>query len=305
MRYVILLGLAAILLFGCTGAPAAPSGPKANGTVPSVPGITDTPAADACTPSYSFSEPAGGTFGKKASVTATATCAAGSKIAVLIDGVEAAGETPSTNDTQPVKLEFVPAKAGTVKLTVESDGQTVFSRNWSVKPLGSEDTSGLEYDSASFKEWRAMAVDVEGPIKPGRVRMFMKRIDFRTQPETEILVELRDDDDGDPGDVLASVKRPINVTTLSDNWISFDFDTKPSLSKGRYWIVLSIEQTESVKLVSDKVNIHYVAVDKQSVGNDYTRQMLLDVDKTTGYASESEWTPLSYDRVYSIVLTSG
>ena len=137
-----------------------------------------------------------------------------------------------------------------------------------------------------------------------RVKIYMKRLAYKTQPSTEIVVEVRSDDGGDPGSVVASVKRPINATTLSDNLINFDFATEPTLAPGRYWIVVRIEQTEDVNLVSDTVNIHYVAVDRQAPGNGYTRQMMLDVDKASGFASETEWAPLSYDRVYSIVLTS-
>ncbi len=300
MKNFILLILAGLLVFGCTG-PSAPSGGQ-----PSVPGLPGTqPPAAACSPSYSFSELQDGRLSDTATLTATVTCAAGKKIAVKLDGAEVASQTPATNATQPLQLEFGAPDDGTLKLTVEADGETVFSRDWNVVPLGSDDTKGLENDAVSFKEWRAMAVDVENTISPGRVRLFLKRIDFRTQPGTQIVVEIRDDDNGNPGDVVASVKRPINATTLSDNWLNFDFAEKPALQPGRYWVALRIDQTESISVVSDSINIHYVAVDKQSPGNDYTRQMMLDVDPKTGQGSETQWVPLSYDREYTIVLTSG
>ena len=300
MKRVVLLLLAALLVFGCTGGQTTGTKPG-GGTTPG----TSTQPAEACTPSYAFSEVDDGTLSQTAELVATVTCAAGKSIVVRLDGTEAASATPDSNATTPLKLDFGPKKDGTLKLTVESDGETVYSRDWTVAPLGSDDTKGLENDGVSFKEWRAMSVDVQNTINPGRVKVFMKRIDYRTQPGTNVIIEIRNDDNGAPGNLVASVKRPLNVTTLSENWINFDFDTKPTLSPGTYWIVLRVEQTENVNLVSDTINVHYVAVDKQAEGNDYTSQMLLDVSMVDGTASESEWTPLSYDRIYSIVLTSG
>lgn len=310
MKNLIVLILAAFIMVGCIGGIGGQQQTKgqADGIAPQIPQIpgkgTESGEAQLCSPSYSFSEPQTGVLSKTSSITATVTCAAGKKIAVKLDGVEVASKSAATNGTEPLKIEFAPARDGTIKLTVESDGEVVYSKDWKVNPLGNNNTSGLDYDSVSFKEWRAMAVDVENTIRPSRVRIYMKRIAYKTQPNTEIVVEIRDDNAGKPGRVVSSVKKLINVTTLSDNWINFDFDQKPTLSPGRYWITVRIEQTENVNLISDVVNIHYVVVDKQSPGNDYTRQMMLDVNPATGFASETEWTPLSYDRAYAIVLTT-
>jgi hypothetical protein len=257
---------------------------------------------EACTPSQSFSELGAGTLSKTTELVATVTCAGGKDIVVKIDGEPVVTQTIGTNATQPVKLEVPAITDGTPKLTVELGGETVFSRDWSVKPLGSDDIKGQETDSVSFKEWRAMAVDVENEITAAKVRMYLKRLQYQMQPGTNIIVEIRNDNGGNPGDVLSSVSRPFNVTTLTDNWISFDFDQK--LSPGRYWIVLKIQQTQNAGLLSDVMQVHYVPVDKQASGNDYTREMILSVDTKTGVASETQWQPLSYDRIYSIVLTS-
>jgi hypothetical protein len=301
MRYIAVIVLAAILVFGCAG-PAPPAVPGA--TPPIAPGGPEPgPSGEECTPSYSFSDLDGGVLSKTSSIVATVTCAAGKSIVVKLDGVQAASVLPESNATAPIKLEFYPRTEGTLKLTVESDGETVYSRDWAVVPLGNDETKGLENDAVSFKEWRAMAVDIENPISADKVRIFMKRIDEKTQPGTEIVVEIRDDKGGNPGNVISSVRRPTNVTTLSDNWITFDFEDDPALGKGRYWIVMRVDQTEGVTVVSDKVNVHYVPVDKQAEGNDYTRQMMLEVNQQTGEASETEWTPLSYDRIYTMILT--
>ena len=131
----------------------------------------------------------------------------------------------------------------------------------------------------------------------------MKRLAAKTQPGTEIAVDIREDAGGSPGGIIATSKRPINATTMTENWINFDFDPAPELQEGRYWIAVRIVQTEDVDLISDMVNIHYVPNDKQADGNDRTRQMLLSVNLKDGVATETSWAPLSYDRDYSIVLT--
>jgi len=298
MRNVIILLLAAALLFGCTGGGQTQT---PGGSTPQIPGTG--PSQPECSPSYAFSDLDAGTLSESANVVATVTCADGKTLSLKVDGAEAASMTVSGNATQPLNLGFYPKKVGTLKVTIDSGAETLYSRDWSVNSLGSEDISGLEYDGVSFKEWRAMAMDVQNPITPDRVRVFMKRIASKTQKGTLVVLDLRQDAGGKPGSVVAMVKKPINATTMSDNWINFDFDSPPTLSAGKYWVVVRIEQSENVNLVSDVVNVHYVSGDKQSEGNTYTKQMLLDVDMISGMASETSWQPLSYDRTYSIVLT--
>ena len=299
MRYVLLL-LTAVLLFGCAG-PQAPDGDQPSGVLPGIPGAP----AEECSPSYSFSELEDGMLSKSTDLVATVTCAAGKKVSVKLDGDEATALIPETNATQPLRLTFGPKTDGTLTVTVEVDGQTVHSREWEVAPLGSSDTSGVDNDAVSFKEYRAMAVDVENRITPGRIRIFVKRLDFRSEEGTQVLIEIRDDDSGNPGSLVAETRRPIEDITLSENWLNFDFAEKPTLSPGRYWMVMKVEQTEGISTVSDSINIHYVTVDRQQPGNDYTRVMKLAVSEQTGEASETSWEPLPYDRVYSVVLTSG
>lgn len=299
MRNVVMLILAAALLFGCTGGGQTPA--NTGGNTPQIPG-TGTGQPE-CSPSYAFSDLDAGTLSESANVVATVTCADGKTLSLTVDGDEAATVTVNGNATQPLKMEFYPKKVGTLKVAISNGAETLYSRDWSVNSLGSEDTTGLEYDSVSFKEWRAMAMDVENPITPDRIKVFMKRIAYKTQKGTMIVVDLRKDNGGVPGAVVASVKKPINATTMTDNWINFDFDSPPALSAGKYWVVVRIEQSENVNLISDVVNVHYVSGDKQTEGNTYTRQMLLDVDMVSGMATETSWQPLSYDRTYSIMLT--
>jgi len=301
MRRILFILLAGLLLFGCFGIGGGK--PTGGGTTPQVPGTT--PPAETCTPSYTFSELSTGTLSKTATLVATVTCAAGKTLDVTLDGQSVMTAGATTNATTPIELEFAPTKDGTVKVEVKSDGETVLSRDWSVRPLGNEDTGGLDTDGVSFKEWRAMALDVENAITPGKVKIFMKRMTFKTQEGTTIVVEIRSDNGGKPGNVVSSVTKPFTIATQTDNWISFEFDQKPTLSPGKYWVVMRVEQTEDVNLVSDVAYVHYSVIDKQSPGNDYTREMKLSVNEQTGFASETSWQPLTYDREYSLILTSG
>ncbi|MDD5172013.1 MAG: hypothetical protein PHF60_03170 [Candidatus ainarchaeum sp.] len=302
MRQILLVLLTAFLLFGCFGIGGGGTGSAGQTGTPQLPGTT--PPVEQCSPSYSFSELGDGMLSKTATIVATVTCAAGKELTVSLDGKVVKTTSVDTNATTPVTLEFAPTKDGTVSVEVKSGGESVFSRDWNVKPLGNENTIGLETDGVSFKEWRAMAVDVENTITPGRIRAFMKRMSFQTQPSTTLIVEMRSDNNGNPGNVVASVTKPFTVVTQTENWINFDFDSKPTLAPGKYWIVFKVQQTEDVNLVSDVAYVHYVSVDKQAPGNDYTREMKLSVNEQTGFASETSWQPLSYDREYSVILTS-
>lgn len=302
MRYVAVFLLAAVLLLGCTGGGqqtgGQPSGSGGGGSQQPPSG-----GGEACAPTYSFSDLQDGVLSQTSSLTATVTCGWNKTLTVKLDGSDVADVTLDTNATKPVTLEFYPRYDGNQKLTVESDGEVVFSRNWSVAALGNDDTKGLDYDSVSFKEWRAMAVNVGNPINLDRIRVFMKRIDYRTQPTTKVVIEVRgSDSNGMPGKVVDSVSVPVNVTTLTDNWATFKFDDKPALAPGKYWVVVKIDQSESVNVVSDTVTVHYTAIDKTAPGNSYTAQMILNVDPKSGLASETQWAPLSFNRAYDIVL---
>lgn len=298
MRLVLLL-LSVALILGCTGqsGPSAPTGPS-QPSGPSAP-------ADACTPEYSFSELKNSTFGGEETLAATVTCAAGETLTVKVDGNTVAKQRIADNSTTPVDFSVPASKDGTLKVTVETDDETLFSRDWEVEPMGNTDLFGTGYESFSFKEWVAMSFDIENEVELGQVKAYLKRQSSQTQPSTMIVMEVREDDSGEPGTLVTSVKRPITDTTLTANWLKFDLDSKEKLSKGTYWVVLKIDQTEDITLVSDVVTVHYAVIDRQVEGNDYTRRMSLDVDLKTGVASETSWDPLSYDREYNIILGYG
>jgi hypothetical protein len=298
MRLVLLL-LSVILIFGCTGqgGPAAPS-------APSQPSGPSSPAAD-CTPDYSFSELEGSTFGGAESMVATVTCAAGETLTLKVDGETVAKQRIAGNSTTPVDFTVPALKEGTLKVTIENDNQTLFSRDWDVEALGNTDLYGTGYESFSFKEWVAMSFDIQNEVELGQVKAYLKRQSSQTQPSTTIVMEVREDKSGEPGALVVSKKLPITDTTLTPNWLKFDLDNKETLEPGTYWVVLKIDQTEDITLVSDVVTVHYAVIDKEAEGNDYTKRMTLNVDLKTGIASESAWEDLSYDREYNIVLGYG
>lgn len=304
MRLAILV-IAALLVFGCLG--GGQSGPVVNISGPQLPGgvqdiVEPPPVADECVPGYSFQPLQNGMLGHATNLEATVTCAAGKTITVKLDGEVATTARVEGNETTALNFELIPRKEGTVRVTAETGGSSLLSRDWTVAPLGSSDTKGLENDGISFKEWRAVGFEVDGQASIGRVRAYVKRIEAMTQPNTNIVVEIKSDNGGVPGTLLGSVIKPITTTTMSDNWINFDFTSPIDVQRGKYWVVFRIDQTENVNLISDTIYLHYVPVDKQAAGNDYTRQMILTVDPRTGIASETSWTPLSYDRYYSMTI---
>lgn len=301
MRLVLLL-LSAILIFGCTGqsGPAAPS----QGGQPSGP-VGPTGEVTECPPDYSFSELDDSAFGSDESLVATVTCAGGKTLSVKVDGKTVSSKTVEDNSTTPIDFRVPAMRDGTLKVTVEDDGQTLYSRDWEVAELGNSDTFSTGYESFSFKEYVAMSFDVENEVELGRVRAYLKRQNSQTKPNSKIVMEVRKDNSGEPGDLLTSKVLDITDTTLTPNWIKFDLDNKLKLKPATYWVVFRVDQTEELSLISDVVTVHYAIIDREAEGNDYTKRMILDVDEKTGEASETSWEKVSYDREYNILLGYG
>lgn len=304
MKNIILIVLAALLVFGCAGQQTPAAGNESEGGS-ILPMGGPEPSAEECTPDYSFSDLDKGTFSKTTKLVATVTCAGGKDLVVSVDGKPVIETTVESNGTSPVEFAIPGVKDGTVKLTIDSDGETIFSRDWGVEPLGNSDTFGAGYDSFSFKKYVAMAFDIGTSVDVGQIKLFMKRQSSDVRESSNIILEIRKDSSGEPGSLVTSKKEPISVTTLSENWIRFDFDEKVNLKPGTYWVVLRVEQPEDVALATDAVTVHYTVIDRDLEGNDYTRQMNLDFDLKSGEVTETSWEPLSYDREPSIVLSYG
>jgi hypothetical protein len=301
MKYVIFI-LAAILILGCTDSGEKP---EDKSLIPKAPGENDTSVDKDCTLQHTFSTLEKGTFSEDEELVATMTCAGNKTLKLKVDGETMQTVKVDSDATTPVKFKVVGVEDGTLSVTIESDGEILFSRNWEVSVLGNTDTMGSTYDAFSHKEWLAMSFDIENEVEVGKVKAFLKRQDRRSAPGSEIILELRSDSGGEPGSLVTSKNLDITEVTMSENWITFDFDEKAKLSEGTYWVVLKVNQTEEISLVTDTVTLHYTIIDKFSEGNDYTSRMKLDVDLKTGEATETTWDDLPYDREYSIVLSYG
>ncbi|MBN1170092.1 hypothetical protein JXA56_03635 [Candidatus Micrarchaeota archaeon] len=288
-------------MFGCTGGEVTPgesTGPSIG--IPKIEGPQDE-----CTMDYSFSQINDGTFSKSSDLVVTVTCAGGSELALGIDGKVLQTAMVETNAATPVKFNVVGISEGSRKVTVKLDGETIYSRDWEVTALGHTDTLGTNYDTISYKEWLAMEFDIQNSVEVGQVRVFMMRQNPNTLPDSTVIMEIRKDSSGKPGDVIAQKILPIKDTTLSANWIRFNLDKKATLSPGKYWVVMRVDQTEERAITSDTVTIHHTPINRDRPGNDYTRKMRLDVDMKSGEVTETSWEPLSYDRIYNIVLAYG
>ncbi|MBI5046296.1 hypothetical protein HZC07_01025 [Candidatus Micrarchaeota archaeon] len=303
----MLFVVAGFVLFGCLGGTPPKEVTTSGPSVPSAPpvptGASDN-SANLCSPSFLVSNLNSGTLGKSSSLLVTATCAAGVPVTLSINGKSVDSKSADTNATATLTFSFYPKSEGNSTVSVATDSQTLLSKVWMVSPLGSSVTTGVETDAISFKEWRAVKFTLDNSIMVGMVKAYMKRGSSSIQPGSLLIAEIRSDSGGTPGAVISSVSRPLNVTTLTDNWIVFDFseiNQKLSLQPGSYWTTFRVEQTVDPGLISDVVYLRYSPVDKQAAGNGYTRQMVLSVSGS-GAASETSWAPLSYDRIYAVTI---
>ncbi len=301
MRNLVMIMMAALFVFGCAGEQPSADTDGA----PPAPILPTEPPAGECEAQYSFSELEDGIFSKEESLVATVTCAADKTFSLKIDGAEIVSKSPESNGTTPLEFAVPAIKDGTLKVSIESDGETLYSRDWEVAPLGNQDTFGKNYEAFSFKEWLAMAFDIENEVDVGQIKVFMKRQSPAVQKSSMVVLEIREDSSGEPGKLVLENRISIEEPTLSENWIRFNYDDRVKLSEGRYWVVLKVDQTEEISLVSDVVTVHYMVIDREAEGNDYTRKMLLSVDEKTGEATETSWEPLSYDREFNILLSYG
>jgi len=309
-KVIILLSL--ILFAGCIGAPTegyvteGESTPIEGETPPTQPEEVET-EEPGCEASYEFSElPATGTIGQATQFSVTATCAMGKIIALNIDAKQETGGMISSND--PVTFNFVlmPEVEGTKQLSVWSDYDAVYNEAWEVLPIGSTDISGNKNDAASVKEWIATSFEIEDELAIRSVGAYMKRLYSQTMQNSKVVVDIRPDDGGKPGDsYMALVELPITDTTMTENWIYFNFMEEVELDAGKYWVVFRVTQETQDQIVSDVVNVHYTFGGDTTVpGNDYTRKMTLEWDNTQRRFVATDWQELSYDRTYSVIVSA-
>ncbi|NYZ76737.1 hypothetical protein H0O02_00285, partial [Candidatus Micrarchaeota archaeon] len=144
IKILLLLGLMLIVSAGCIGGTTTPPVTEGGSTPLNASGgqpPAQPPAAEQCTPSYTFSElPQTGTLGQVVQFSVTAACAQGKTIGLNIDGKQETGGQLSTNDPITFNFMLLPSVEGMKNLVVWSDNDVIYNQTWEVLPIGSADT---------------------------------------------------------------------------------------------------------------------------------------------------------------------
>jgi len=306
MKKLLLVLASALLIFGCISLPGGTSLPK-NLSVPTVPNVTQAanqsvtaPVVQTCSPSYSFTDPSPAVLGGTGALSVSATCAANKAISVEVAGVSA-GQSTVPGDSAVLNFNLPASADGTVKVEVKSDGASIHSADWEVKPIGYSNTAGIDNDQVSIKNWKAVAFDVQNPISVKKAGAYLRRLQSMTLQGSTVIVEIRSDSGGAPGAVVSSGSLPITGVTMTPNWIYFPMNAQ--LQKGRYWLVFKVDQAGSA-IVSDVVNIQYYSADKTKPGNQDHMKMDLQRNEDTQQWEETTWDTLAYDRNYAFSVSS-
>jgi hypothetical protein len=307
MKKILFVIAAALLLFGCTGIPGGLQNATKNMSVPALPNASNVAGAVAnvtqqpsCSPSYSFSAPAPAVLSGTSVLSGTATCAADKELTVYVGNAQVAQATVS-GDPGQVSFNLPATTDGMVRVSVQSDGAIVYSADWTVSPIGYATTAGTDNDQISVKNWKAVAFDVDNPITVTSVSAFLRTLQTSTLANTVVIADIRADSGGSPGGIVATASLPITKVTMTPNWISFPVEAQ--LQKGRYWVVFRVDQPSS-QLVSDSVNILYVAVDKNQPGDaDHKKMDLVRNDQAQTW-DQTTWQPLAYARNYAFKVSA-
>jgi len=313
-KLLILLSLTFVLFAGCIGgeqqdyitegqttpleqAPAEPAEPEPVAPVEEI----------MCEPSYEYSElPSEAVIGDVLTFSVTSTCAEGKIVGLNIDEKQESGGMISKND--PVTYNFIIAleTEGTKSITLWSDNESVYSTTVEVDQIGSTDTSGNKNDPASVKEWIATSFEAEGPVKVKSIGAYMRRLYSQTMQHSMVVAQIRADNNGNPSDnITAESTIPITDTTMSENWIYFNFPEALTLAPGKYWVVFLVTQETQDQIVSDVVNVHYTFGGDTSVPGDGTnKQMKLEWDNSQRKFVKTDWQNVPYERTYSVVVSS-
>lgn len=312
--FVVLI-LASLLVFGCVGEQAVvEEGSTVTGETGEVSDTTGDTTGETtqetvetgdseCEPSYMVLELGAGIFSKGTPFGVSAECAAGKTVSLYVDSEKIAEQQVTTNDVAVLNFVLIPKSEGAKTVEVKVDGETVYSTSWPVIPLGSQDISGNKNEDVSSRKWVAISYHVDSRVEVKSVGAYMKRLYSNTLEDTYVVAEIRPDNNGEPGDeVLASSRLLIDETTMTENWIWFNFDEPVELAPpGRNWVVFRIDYPD---IVSDVVNIHYVGEDTTSEPNDYSKRKLLEWDDDEReFVETTGWETFSYDKEFSVVLS--
>ncbi len=312
-RILFIFGLFFLVLGGCISGPSggniteeSPIRLNVSENENQLPVITQPSQSEQCEPTYQFSElPTNGILGRSARFSVTSRCASGKTIILNIDEKREIGGQITNDD--PVVFNFIllPAREGTKQLVVWSDNDVIYNRTWVVVPLGSMDTSGNKNDPVSVKEWIATRFDIDGTVNVKSVGAYMKRLYSQTMQSSMVVAEIHPDDNGRPGENQLAVSIiPITETTLTANWIYFNFPQTVTLERGSYWVVFRVTQETQDQIVSDVVNIHYTFNgDTTKPASNNIKKMNLQWDNSKRRFAETSWEPLAYDRTYAVILS--
>jgi len=308
----VALILASLLVFGCIGGeqPVVEEGDTVtentsdDTTEETTEEETEEVEEADCEPSYTISELSDGIFSKGTPFVVNAECAGGKTVALYIGEQKVSEQAISTNNAAVLNFLLAPKSEGFKDIEVKVDGETIYTAEWYVAPLGSQDISGSKNEDISSRKWVAVKYHIDSFVEAKSIGAYMKRLYGNTLEDTYVAAEIRPDNEGEPGDtVLATSLVPITDTTMSYNWIWFDFPDAVGLATGNnYWVVFRIDYPE---LVSDTVNIHYVGEDNLAPANDYTLRNLLEwSDSEREYVeTETGWQEMTYDKEFAIVIS--
>jgi len=294
MRKLLAVIMLLALIFGCVGESSQPanvttgniSGVSQNASSPTLPSL-------GCSAKYTIEEPKNTTLGGSATLGIKAECAEGKTIQVLVDGASA-GKSTVPADPSVLNFKLSASSEGTKKITVESDNSTIHSTSWSISPIGFTDTSGVDNDIISISQMKAIAFNISDRATIRNVQLYLRRLQSLTL-ESNIVLQIMSDSSGEPGSLVSSTSVPIEKATMTPNWI--DFPVNATLTKGRYWLVLSVDKD------NDNVNINYIG-DKTSKGNGDHLMMALVKNRDTEEWEETEWEKLPFDKQYTFIVSS-
>jgi len=297
MKKILLILFSVVLLFGCIGGPSVPSNvtPQINLTnVTQAINETVTSVTQGCSPSYSVTPPNSAKLSSSGTLSVTATCASKKTVSVLVNGASVGSTTVPEGDSAVLNFNLIASPDGTNSLEVNGDGSSVFTGKWEVSPIGYSNTAGSDNDMISIGRWKAVAFEVSNPITVKKAGAYLMRLTSMTYG-SNMVVDIRSDSSGKPGDIVGTSTLPINVSTLTPNWVSFPMTAQ--LQKGKYWVVFRDDG-------KDEYNIRYITVDKLKPGNPNHMKMDLTKNEDTGVWSETQWVPLAYDRNYAFSISA-
>jgi hypothetical protein len=308
MKIIAVLFIAMILLFGCTAAPPQepPEQPEElEEEMPPQDEPEEPPqeAEEKCEPAYAFSKLESAKLSESVQFSVTASCAGGKELSLLLDGTTGTKTTVPDNDPTVVNFDITASEVGTSTVALKSDGETIYAEDWHIAPLGSSDTSGVEYDQVSNKKWTAVAFEIENPVNIGSIGAYVRRLDSQTLDDSFLVYEIREDDGGEPAPLaLYTSEISVDQTTMSQNWLYQNFG-RVILDPGRYWVVLRVAKDEPT-LVGDAIHLHYSFDDKKSEPDGDTMQMTLEWSDSERRWMHTEWELPAFDKDYALVVTS-